>query len=1052
MPTAETLSADGLQSFMRLQDAAVEAVGERFCTEHAALCATFDSLASELTRQDIALHLELLRAVLEFGMLRPMVDYLCWRGSVLAARAIQSDHLALSLDWLAEFFAAHMDATAGGSVAAVLRGVRAQFIAAGAATTAAPATPEPWPQTSIFEAALLAGKQREALALMTRCLDAGQSLVDFELHVIEPALSQIGQKWETHQISVAQEHMATAIAHSVMSVGLLRSPPPAPNGKRLLLACVEGNHHSVGLRMLANGFQLAGWDVQYLGANVPSAAVVAQVLEWKPHLVGLSLSFAQQMSAARAVIAQLRDRLGSSRPPIIIGGRAFKRGDQLAAMTQADAFGDDSAAARARTELDPLLAVVAATIAADGRLQHGNAGFLRLIGVNGPAPIELRVACHFIQPDFASLIASPADGSGQIHSDLLTMVDANGLARSLRARIWRSDSGLRLLAEYAIEDIERLTATVRELNGDYAAMQAELTQTHFSLRQANAQLAQREAALAASDAQQRAIIEAAPVPLAMSDAQGHIVVVNKAFVEQLGYTQADIPTRSDWWRLACPDAAGRPSVGAAWEDALGQLVGNGEPFATLEATFTCKDQSRRTFIVRAALIGGPPASHLIALEDVTDRRRDEAQLARYRGHLEALVDERTAALQEASRTAREIQQAMDGAGICIRWVDLDSGRILHVNDCAAEALGYSVEHMLGLNIADIDPSADAAMLGQLRIVLAAQGRFQFESCNRRRDGSDFPVEAILYYGAATAEMPAHSIAFVHDISERKAAESALAAANAAVEATRRASEERLRVESEAKMESRKLEALGTLAAGIAHDFNNSLGSIVGFAEMTADELADDSKGKSNIAQILKASFRARDLIARMLTFARQSPADAVTVDFAEQVREALALLRGSLRPAVQLSFHSGIATAAPLTIRADPTQIQQIVMNLCINAAHAIPDHGTIRVGIYPSGLIDGAPAKLAGDVCLTVADSGSGMSADVLERMFDPFFTTKASGKGSGLGLSVVHGIVKDLGGLIEAKSRSSGDDTGTEFRVFLPATTSGLPTGTLPSAPSDD
>ena len=132
-------------------------------------------------------------------------------------------------------------------------------------------------------------------------------------------------------------------------------------------------------------------------------------------------------------------------------------------------------------------------------------------------------------------------------------------------------------------------------------------------------------------------------------------------------------------------------------------------------------------------------------------------------------------------------------------------------------------------------------------------------------------------------------------------------------------------------------------------------------------------------------------------------------------------------------------------IRADPTQIQQIVMNLCINAAHAMHNQGTIRVDIDPADLIEGAPANLSGGVCLTVADSGRGMSTDVLERMFDPFFTTKTAGEGSGLGLSVIYGIVTELGGLIVVNSRTSGSNIGTEFRVFLPAYKDTSPTGEL-------
>ena len=232
-------------------------------------------------------------------------------------------------------------------------------------------------------------------------------------------------------------------------------------------------------------------------------------------------------------------------------------------------------------------------------------------------------------------------------------------------------------------------------------------------------------------------------------------------------------------------------------------------------------------------------------------------------------------------------------------------------------------------------------------------------------------------------------------------------------------------------QSRKLEAVGTLAAGIAHDFNNILGSIVGFAEMTEDELPAGSAGKQNIQQILKASFRARDLVARMLSFARQSPIKSVRVDMVPQIREALALLRASLNPAVKLSFDTTIPRAVVI---ADPIQIQQIVMNLCINAADAMNESGTITIRITPTAMGNAVKDYQPPRVCLSVSDSGSGMTPEVLERVFDPFFTTKAPGKGSGLGLSVVYGIVTQLAGRIEVDSRASGISSGTEFRVFLP------------------
>lgn len=205
---------------------------------------------------------------------------------------------------------------------------------------------ELWPEAEVFEAALLAGHQHEALAVVTRCINGGRGLVEVELHVIRPSLYHIGDKWQANQVTVAQEHIATAIVESVMTAGLLLSPPPPPNGKRALLACVAGNNHTVGLRMVCDAFQLTGWDVQYLGANVPTGALVQQAVEWKPHIVGLSVSFVRQLPAAREVIAQLEKRLGGTRPTVIIGGLAVNGSNRLApGLAGADTWSADGSAA-----------------------------------------------------------------------------------------------------------------------------------------------------------------------------------------------------------------------------------------------------------------------------------------------------------------------------------------------------------------------------------------------------------------------------------------------------------------------------------------------------------------------------------------------------------------------------------------------------------------------------------------------------------------------------------------------------------------------------------
>lgn len=331
------LGPEGLQQFQSLRDRAIGVVSERFYVEHAALYERFGAPGRDACREDLGFHLEFLRPVLEFGNLQPMVSYLLWLDSVLVARNIPSEQLAISLDWLAEFFQAHMAPGDGVTVAASLAAAKGAFLAALGAPLLPLQVPEAWPESTPFEAALLDGNQRTAVSIMEDCLARGCSLVDFELHVIQPAMYRIGDKWQGNFVTIAQEHMATAMVHSVMTAGLLRSAAPVRRDKRVLLACVEGNHHAVGLRMVADAFQLDGFDVQYLGPNVPTKAVVQQALNWRPDLVGLSVSFPQQLRMARQVLEKLADQLGDSRPAVLVGGLAINRFSQLSSVVGADA-------------------------------------------------------------------------------------------------------------------------------------------------------------------------------------------------------------------------------------------------------------------------------------------------------------------------------------------------------------------------------------------------------------------------------------------------------------------------------------------------------------------------------------------------------------------------------------------------------------------------------------------------------------------------------------------------------------------------------------------
>lgn len=234
-------------------------------------------------------------------------------------------------------------------------------------------------------------------------------------------------------------------------------------------------------------------------------------------------------------------------------------------------------------------------------------------------------------------------------------------------------------------------------------------------------------------------------------------------------------------------------------------------------------------------------------------------------------------------------------------------------------------------------------------------------------------------------------------------------------------------------QAQKMEAIGTLAGGIAHDFNNILAAILGFTELSLNEASENSVQRNNLKQVLHATHRARDLIRQILTFSRQSKPDPKPIQPKAVVQEALKLLRASLPAGIEIE-HDIKSDALAL---ADPTQLHQVVMNLCTNAAQAmLPEGGVLTVRLHdlrllPTDLAVYPDLQAGMHIELTVKDRGHGMTDEILRRIFEPFFTTKELGKGTGMGLSVVHGIVKSCRGAIYVNTQPG---VGTLFRVLLP------------------
>ncbi len=233
--------------------------------------------------------------------------------------------------------------------------------------------------------------------------------------------------------------------------------------------------------------------------------------------------------------------------------------------------------------------------------------------------------------------------------------------------------------------------------------------------------------------------------------------------------------------------------------------------------------------------------------------------------------------------------------------------------------------------------------------------------------------------------------------------------------------------------AQRLEAMGTLAGGIAHDFNNILGAILGYGEIALRDAPKGSRLARDLDSIVVAGERGRALVDRVLAFSRSAVGERVAVHVEKVVREALDLISAKLPPNVTL--HAKLQSG-PAAILGDATQVHQVLMNLATNAVHAMPAGGTLRVSLSAARLDAPRTPTVgimpAGDyLILEVADSGTGIAPEILDRIFDPFFTTKEVGTGTGLGLSLVHGIVAALGGAIDVASTPGA---GSTFTVFLP------------------
>jgi PAS domain S-box-containing protein len=378
-----------------------------------------------------------------------------------------------------------------------------------------------------------------------------------------------------------------------------------------------------------------------------------------------------------------------------------------------------------------------------------------------------------------------------------------------------------------------------------------------------------------------------------------------------------------------------------------------------------------------------------------------------------MIVERNEAETALRKSEMNYRQLVQSANSIIMRMDT-AGRVIFFNKYAQDFFGYRASDILGKNvvgtivppidrvgfdmiqmISDIGTHPDRYVSNENENIRRSGERVRVAWMNKAIYGEDNRVKEILCVGI--------------DVTEKWQLEKRLS-------------------------QAQKMEAIGTLAGGIAHDFNNILSAIMGYTELSLIDIPQESAVRKNLKQVLKAGGRAKELVQQILTYSRQREREMQPVKINLIVNEALKLLRASLPSTIQISHK----IESSLAIMSDPTNIHQVIMNLCTNAAHAMQENGgLLEVGLADVDLnADFAkhhpglnPGKF---VCLRVSDTGHGMSPEVMERIFDPFYTTKSKGKGTGMGLSVVHGIVKSHTGTLTVDSTPG---RGSVFKVFFPA-----------------
>jgi PAS domain S-box-containing protein len=499
-----------------------------------------------------------------------------------------------------------------------------------------------------------------------------------------------------------------------------------------------------------------------------------------------------------------------------------------------------------------------------------------------------------------------------------------------------------------------------------------------------------EEALRESENTYRAVFENTGSVMMIVEEDTTISLVNSEFGKVIGYTREEVEGKMSWTELVSKE-----DLEMMKKQHELRRVDPKSALSSYEFRLIGKNGVTRDMLINVDMIQGTRKSVASCL-DITDRKRAELLLRDSEQNFRSIVESAPWGMHFYQLEPDESLRFVGANPVADTMLGLDHGRLI----------GQTMEEAFPTVVGTETPD-------RFRCIAREGGTWQ-------TDGVTYKAGQLAgsYIVNAFQTSPGKVVTAFLDITESK-----------------RNQEEKEKLQRQLQ-QSQKLEAIGTMAGGIAHDFNNILTGIIGFAELARSETKEDSGLFENLTEVVNAGRRARDLVKQILSFSRMAETEKAPVSLVAIAKESLKLI-GSISPS-NIRIEQRLFASPTSMIMADSTQMHQVVMNLCINAVDAMPDGGVLEVRLEEQAVDDsghGYRTSSSRDLVLTVRDSGQGISPEVIERIFEPYFTTKQVGKGTGMGLAVVHGVVKDHGGNIAVTSDLG---RGTTVTVRLPITES--------------